>query len=162
MGIGNDLPNKWKTKTNMRIGYTKGYAWGQSHKEVPLVVNPIGGATCITCKKPKKNIELQVGGHAYVGGELYVATLKKKKKKGKKKKAAPNEEQEAMNALSLAEAKSVLENELGAEELNVVSAWSAAAKIVQENHKQILQRKSRIHENEAAIQSLERRISMLK
>jgi len=40
--IGNDLPNKYKTKTNMRIGYNKGYAWVQSHKEVPLVINPIG------------------------------------------------------------------------------------------------------------------------
>merc|ERR1711924_583160 len=39
--IGNDLPNKWKTKTNMRIGYNKecmgaipqrGAAGGESHR----------------------------------------------------------------------------------------------------------------------------------
>merc|ERR1711981_543218 len=161
--IGNDLPNKWKTKTNMRIGYNKDYAWVQSHKEVPLVVNPIGGSTCITCKRPKKKIELQVGGHGYVNGELYVATLKKKKKKGKKgAKTGGKEEQEAMSALSLAEAKTVLEKELGAEELNVVSAWGSAAKIVQENHKSILKRKSQIADNEVAIRSLERQIMMLK
>jgi len=161
--IGNDLPNKWKTKTNMRIGYNKDYAWVQSHKEVPLVVNPIGGSTCITCTAPKKKIELQVGGHGYVGGELYVATLKKKKKKGKKgAKKGGKEEQEAMSALSLAEARTVLQKELGAEELNVVSAWGSAAKIVQENHKSILKRKSQIADNEIAIRSLERQLMMLK
>merc|ERR1711959_629625 len=161
--IGNDSPNKWKTKTNMRIGYNKDYAWVQSHKEVPLVVNPIGGSTCITCTAPKKKIELQVGGHGYVGGELYVATLKKKKKKGKKgAKKGGKEEQEAMSALSLAEARTVLQKELGAEELNVVSAWGSAAKIVQENHKSILKRKSQIADNEVAIRSLERQIMMLK
>merc|ERR1711959_216401 len=160
--IGNDLPNKWKTKTNMRIGYNKGYAWVQSHKEVPLVINPIGGATCIGCTRPKKKIEVQVGGHGYVNGELFVATLKKKKKKGKKnppgKTADEGSEDEA---LSMADAKSILENEMGATELNVMSAWSSAAKIAQSNHAKILHRQSQIASNEAAIQALERQVLAL-
>jgi len=156
--IGNDLPNKWKTKTNMRIGYNKGYAWVQSHKEVPLVINPIGGATCVTCTRPKRKIELQVGGHGYVNGELFVATLKKKKKcKGKKCKKTTEEDSQ----LSLAEARDILEKEMGAEELNVVSTWSSAAKIAQENQKQILRRKSMIGANEASIRALEQELSAL-
>jgi len=158
--IGNDLPNKYKTKTNMRIGYTKEYAWIQSHKEVPLVINPIGGATCIGCTKPKKKVELQVGGNAYVGGELYVATLKKKKKKKKKVVKKPSEDEEGFEDedLSLAQAKTFFEQEMGATELNVMSAWSSAAKIAQENHKRILDRQVQIQSNEAAIQALERRV----
>merc|ERR1719331_273559 len=161
--IGNDLPNKWKTKTNMRIGYTKGYAWVQSHKEVPLVVNPIGGATCIACTKPKKKIELQVGGHAYVGGELYVATLKKKKKKNKGRQGAKNAAQEQeLQELSMSAAKSVLERELGAEELNVVSVWSSAAKMIQGNHQGIAKHASQIQANDAAIKALEQELLALK
>jgi hypothetical protein len=159
--IGNDLPNKYKTKTNMRIGYNKGYAWVQSHKEVPLVINPIGGATCIGCQRPSKKIELEIGGHGYVNGELFVATLKKKKKKGKKGKAAKGEELEADESLSLAEAKSMFENEMGATELNVMSAWSSAAKIAQANHAKITHRQSQIDSNEAAIQALERQMLAL-
>jgi len=155
--IGNDLPNKWKTKTNMRIGYNKGYAWVQSHKEVPLTINPIGGATCITCKRPKKKIELQVGGHGYVNGELFVATLKKKKKKGKKKPKAEEEHTD----LALSEARDILEKEMGAEELNVVSSWSSAAKIAQDNHRRILHRKSMISANEASLQALEKELASL-
>jgi hypothetical protein len=160
--IGNDLPNKYKTKTNMRIGYSKDYAWVQSHKEVPMVINPIGGATCITCTKPKKKIELHVGGHGYVNGELYVATLKKKKRKGKKKKAGKTEEEDfEATDLSLTDAQSFLQEEMGAPELDVMSAWSSAAKIIQENHHRVKARNSQIEANEAAIQALERQVRTL-
>jgi len=154
--IGNDLPNKWGTKTNMRIGYTKQYAWVQSHRDVPLVINPLGGATCIACKQPSKEAELQIGGNALVDGELYVATL------NKKPKAASSEVAEERDAFSLAEAKTLLEQEMGAVQLNVMSAWSSATKIVQDNHRRIVQRRSRIQQNHAAIEALEKQLSALK
>jgi len=169
--IGNDLPNKWKTTTNMRMGYTETYAWIQSHKEVPLVINPIGGATCIACKAPKKHMELQIGGHALVDGEVFVATLKKKTPAPTPvpTAAAPAEEESEQlregeesqdEALSLEEAKDVLENEMGAVELNVMSAWSSAAKIMQNNHRKIQDRNSQIQQNENAIRALERQLSL--
>lgn len=160
--IGNDLPNKWKTKTNMRMGYTEKYAWVQSHKEVPLVINPIGGATCIGCKTPSKHIELEIGGNAFVDGELYVATLKKKKPT-KAPTPAPAPDTEMLDdSFSLEEANSLLEKEMGAVELNVVSALSSATKVVQHNHKRILDRQAQIRQNEAAIQALERHLAMQK
>jgi len=155
--IGNDLPNKWKTKTNMRMGWNENFAWIQSHKEVPLAINPIGGATCIGCKAPGKDIELEVAGDSFVNGEMFVATLKKKKPK-KTDAKTPTEEDE--DTFSLQEATSLLEKEMGATELNVMSAMSAATKIVQHNHRNIAARKTQIQTNEAAIQALERQLAL--
>lgn len=163
--IGNDLPNKYKTKTNMRIGYTKEYAWIQSHAEVPLDLNPIGGATCIGCTVPVKGIELQLGGDGYVTGELFVATLKKKKKT-KKPTPAPAPASRRLltvdDELTLAEAKTGLKQQLEAEHVDVMSAWSSATKIVQDNHARIASRQSLIERNEGAIASLERQVAGLQ
>lgn len=166
--IGNDLPNKWKTTTNMRMGYTQTYGWIQSHKEVPMVINPIGGATCIACKIPRKHMELQVGGHAKVDGEVFVATLKKKTKAPTPvPTTAPPAAEELLEEgeggdedVSVQEAKSILDNEMRSAELNVMSAWSSAAKIMQDNHKRIQDRHSQIQQNENAIRSLERQLSL--
>jgi len=72
----------------------------------------------------------------------------------------PSEDEEGFEDedLSLAQAKTFFEQEMGATELNVMSAWSSAAKIAQENHKRILDRQVQIQSNEAAIQALERRV----
>ena len=165
--IGNDLPNKFGTKSNMRIGYNEQNAWIQSHKDVPLTMNPLGGGTCVACKQPKKGIELHVGGDALVDGEVYVATLQKQVlfvpmlwelhilTLGVAQKA----QKPADDTFSLTEAKSMLEQELGAVELNVVSAWSSATKIIQDNHKKILLRQLKIQENEDAIKALERQFA---
>jgi len=164
--IGNDLPNRWKTKTNMRIGYNKQYAWIQSHAEVPLTLNPIGGATCISCTKPAKGIELQLGMDGFVAGELFVATLKKKKKKAKKG-AQPEPASRRLlslddtQELTLAEAKAGLAREMEAEQINVKSAWASASKIVQHNHAAIDSRQKEIERNEGAIASLERQFAAL-
>jgi len=151
--IGNDLPNKWGTKSNMRLGYNEKYAWVQSHKQIPLVINPQGGGTCIGCKAPSKDMEVEVEGNAFVNGELYVATLKEKEPMV----STPSEDSD--ETFSLSEAKSLLETEMGASELNVMSAWSSATKILQDNHRRILKRESRMKQNEEAIRALEVEVS---
>ena len=162
--IGNDLPNRWKTKTNMRIGYNKQYAWVQSHAEVPLTLNPIGGATCISCTKPAKKIELQLGMDGFINGELFVATLKKKKKKGKKTGNTGGRRLlmvDDSTELSLAEAKKAWKKEMDSEHVDVTNAWASATKIVQANQAKIAARQSEIERNEGAIASLERQFAAL-
>lgn len=169
--IGNDLENKWKTKTNMRIGYTKEYGWLQSHSEVPLVLNGIGGATCIGCEVPAKDIEVHVGGDGYVSGELFVATLKKKVPKKTEEAAAETAASPARRlltvddtqdtSLSVAEAKKGLKRELQNEHLDVMSAWASATKIIQDNHARISKRATKILQNEGAIAALERQVAAL-
>jgi len=163
--LGDPEPNESKIQTTMRMGWSKGYTWVQStspHGQVPLTLNPIGGATCIGCKAPSEIATLQVGGHTYVAGDLYVATInKKKKKEGSELKEDDSSEGEGED-FSLDEAATVLEKELGATELNVMSAWSSSAKIIQNNHAEVLERNAKIQSNEAAIQALERQCLELK
>lgn len=161
--IGNDLPNRWKTKTNLRMGYNKEYAWIQSHAEVPLTLNPIGGATCISCTKPAKKIELQVGMDGFITGELFVATLKNKKKKAKKAEPASRRllTLEDSEEITLSEAKTGLKREMESEHFDVTSAWASATKIVQHNHGVINDRQKAIDVNEGAIASLERQFAAL-
>jgi len=166
--IGNDLPNKYKTKTNMRIGYNKGYGWIQSHKEVPLVINPIGGKTIIggkTLEKP--DVELQVEGHAMVDGELYVATLKKKTKKAKtaKEDNAPKDAlvllDESMTSSVRGEMKRVLKNHDKLEHIDVVEAWASATRLIKDNKKKMQAHRAAILENARIIHSLEAKLGQL-
>lgn len=162
--LGNDLPNKFNTKTNLRVGYNKEYAWMQSHAEVPLTLNPIGGSTCIGCTKPAEGIDLQVGLDAYVSGELFVATLKKTPAPT----AAPAPAESGrrllssdMSGFSAEDAKASLKEQLSSATLDVTAAWASASKIVQHNHAKIAKRNVEIERNEGAIASLERQVAML-
>jgi hypothetical protein len=162
--IGNDLPNKYKTKTNMRIGYNKGYGWIQSHKEVPMVVNPIGGKTIIGGKKlEKSDVELQVEGHAMVDGELYVATLKKKKKKPKKKEEETEDAlvllQESLSSSSRHEMKRILKNENKLEHIDLVESWASATRLIKDNRNKMQAHRAKILENAKVIRSLEAKLA---
>merc|ERR1712166_984609 len=122
--IGNDLDNKHSTKTNMRIGYNtenkKGYGWIQSHPlvDVPVVVNPLGGSTCIACTEfdtdkagNTLDVELQVSGDTLIDGEIYVATLKNKKHETKPLQKEPTTvflEESETESPSLSQVKQIL------------------------------------------------------
>jgi hypothetical protein len=63
--------------------------------------------------------------------------------------------------LSVAEAKASLKREVNQEHLDVMSAWSSATKIVQDNHVRISKRAAKIMLNEGAIAALERQVASL-
>merc|ERR1711918_64888 len=148
----------------LRIGYNKGYGWIQSHKEVPMVVNPIGGKTIIGGKKlEKSDVELQVEGHAMVDGELYVATLKKKKKKPKKKEEETEDAlvllQESLSSSSRHEMKRILKNENKLEHIDLVESWASATRLIKDNRNKMQAHRAKILENAKVIRSLEAKLA---
>jgi len=160
--IGNDLPNSYHTRSNMRIGYNKNYGWIQSHQEVPIAVNPIGGKTCIGCTKlEKEDVELEVKGDTMIDGEVYVATLRKTTEEV----PTPKTDQKDVLLLqenetpSLSQITENLKTDGNLKHMDLVHAWASAAKLTQGNRDKMQAHRRIIRDNANVIHNLETKIA---
>merc|ERR1712188_48190 len=111
----------------------------------------------------KKDVELQVQGHALIDGELYVATLKKKKKTKEAEKA--NVEgasvllQESTSSVTMEHVRNALRNEGKVGHTDLVNAWAVAAKMIKQNSEKMRLHRQAILENTKVIRNLEAAIA---